>query len=152
MYYAFPESITDVDSIIAIMLGRLEMDVDECLRAYASMFKRVFGKKGLPTTLRGEVKGRFDSIVLKDCIREILRDRRLPADEPLLNSREDACKVYVYVLIVVVVIVPLAHVVLFALVVSIRSPCIFALIVSSAHTMLSALLVLLAVLYAVCGH
>lgn len=136
------------------MLGRLEMDVDECLRAYASMFKRVFGKKGLPTTIRGEVKGRFDSIVLKDCIREILRDRRLPADEPLLNSREDACKVYVYILLassVVVVFVPLAHVVSFALVVSF-APCIFALVVSSAHTMLSAILVLLDVLYAVCGH
>jgi hypothetical protein len=29
------------------MLGRLEMDVDDCIEAYTSMFEKIFGKKVL---------------------------------------------------------------------------------------------------------
>jgi hypothetical protein len=42
----------DTLSLIAIMLGKLGMDVDECIVAYKSLFEQVFGKKNsfLPTT------------------------------------------------------------------------------------------------------
>jgi hypothetical protein len=47
------------------MLGRLEMDVNECISAYTSIFKDIFEKKGLPIKLwSGKVKGRLDSTVL----------------------------------------------------------------------------------------
>jgi hypothetical protein len=81
--------------IIAIMLGRLEMDVDECINAYSSMFKRIFGKKGLPVNMRGKTKGRFDSMVLEDCIREILEQRRLSPMEPFNDEKDRTCKVLV---------------------------------------------------------
>ena len=80
-------------SIIAIMLGRLEMDVDECIEAYTGMFKTIFGKKGLPLNMWGNIKGRFDSAVLDKCIRNILKDRGLPEREPL-NDGNERCKVY----------------------------------------------------------
>jgi hypothetical protein len=35
------------------MLGRLEMDVNECIEVYASMFKTIFEKKGLPLDAKG---------------------------------------------------------------------------------------------------
>ncbi|OCL06097.1 hypothetical protein AOQ84DRAFT_411881 [Glonium stellatum] len=35
----------DVGRLIAIMLGRLEMDVDECIAAYTGLMKTVFEKR-----------------------------------------------------------------------------------------------------------
>jgi hypothetical protein len=75
------------------MLGRLEMGVDECIDTYTRMFERVFSKKGLPVTILGKVRGRFDSIVLEECIVSILKERGLSRDE-LLNSSK-ACRVLV---------------------------------------------------------
>ncbi|KAF2197771.1 FabD/lysophospholipase-like protein, partial [Delitschia confertaspora ATCC 74209] len=36
---------TSTGGLIAIMLGRLEMDVDQCITAYSSLAEAVFGKK-----------------------------------------------------------------------------------------------------------
>lgn len=77
------------------MLGRLEMDVDECINAYTSMFKRIFGKKGLPFNMLGKIKGRFDSMVLEDCIREILEQRGLSLMEPFNDEKDRDCRVSV---------------------------------------------------------
>jgi hypothetical protein len=85
------KSLADQISIIAIMLGRLEMSVDECITTYTSMFATVFGNKGLPVNILGRVKGRFDSVVLEDCIVNILKERGLPKDELLNNDK--GCKV-----------------------------------------------------------
>ncbi|TVY22961.1 Calcium-independent phospholipase A2-gamma [Lachnellula hyalina] len=85
---------TSTGGIIAIMLGRLEMDVDECIEKYTNMFETIFGKKGLPVNLLGKIKGRFDSTVLEECINRILRERGLP-EGALLNDGEERCKVVV---------------------------------------------------------
>jgi hypothetical protein len=77
------------------MLGRLEMDIDECIDAYTSIFKRVFGKKGLPVNMLGKIKGRFDSMVLEDCIREILEQRGQSTMEHFNDEKDRACKVLV---------------------------------------------------------
>lgn len=74
------------------MLGRLEMDVDECIDVYTSMFKTIFGKKGLPVNMFGKIKGRFDSIMLEDCVTGILKQRGLSKTEPLIDEK-DRCRV-----------------------------------------------------------
>lgn len=74
------------------MLGRLEMDVDECIDAYTSMFETIFGKRGLPINIFGKIKGRFDSIVLEECVVHILKQLKLSETEPL-NDGKDRCKV-----------------------------------------------------------
>jgi hypothetical protein len=74
------------------MLGRLEMDVDECIDIYTNMFEKIFGKKGLPLNRRASIKGRFDSKVLENCITKILKDRGLSEKEPL-NDGKERCKV-----------------------------------------------------------
>lgn len=84
--------MSDSVSIIAIMLGRLEMDVDECIEAYTSLFETIVGKKGLPVNMWGKIKGRFDSTALEDCIKKILKERGLPEGEPL-NDGKERCKV-----------------------------------------------------------
>jgi hypothetical protein len=40
----------------------------------------------------GKIKGRFDSIVLEECVAEILKRRRLSETEPL-NDGKDRCRV-----------------------------------------------------------
>jgi hypothetical protein len=47
------------------MLGRLEMDVDECITAYSRLAEAVFGEKlsSFPVNIKGRVKARFDSRV-----------------------------------------------------------------------------------------
>ncbi|KAH7364622.1 phospholipase, patatin family protein [Rhexocercosporidium sp. MPI-PUGE-AT-0058] len=84
---------TSTGGIIAIMLGRLEMDVDECIEEYTSMFETIFGKKGLPVNRWGRIKGRFDSTVLEQYIKGILKKRGL-AEDALLNDGNERCKVY----------------------------------------------------------
>lgn len=74
------------------MLGRLEMDVDECIAAYTSMFRTIFGKRGLPFNILGKIKGRFESTVLEECIVEILKQRGLSKNE-LVNDGKDRCRV-----------------------------------------------------------
>ncbi len=75
------------------MLGHLEMDVEECINTYTSMFRTIFGKKGLPVNMLGKIKGRFDSIVLEECIGRILKERGLSETEPLNDGEDRRCKV-----------------------------------------------------------
>lgn len=83
----------NIARLIAIMLGRLEMDVDECITAYTGMFKTIFEKKGLPVHMwSGKVKGRFDSAVLEESIRKIVTERKLSETEPFNDGKERPCK------------------------------------------------------------
>ncbi|KAI9652351.1 MAG: hypothetical protein M1829_001664 [Trizodia sp. TS-e1964] len=85
---------TSTGGIIAIMLGRLEMDVEECINAYTSMFGTIFKKKNLPINFLGKIKGRFKSSVLEACIIDILRGLGLSENEAL-NDGKERCKVAV---------------------------------------------------------
>lgn len=87
------ENLADPVRIIAIMLGRLEMDIDECIDAYTSMFQTIFATKGPPISILGNIKGRFDSAVFEKCIGKILNERGL-SDTELFNDGKERCKVY----------------------------------------------------------
>jgi hypothetical protein len=78
------------------MLGHLKMDVDECIEAYAGMFKKVFNKKKhtLPITLRGKVQGKFDSDALKKAITEIVEAKGFAAPDLFNGINEEKCHVY----------------------------------------------------------
>lgn len=71
------------------MLGRLEMDVDECIAAYIELAEAVFGKKRsvLPFNRKGKVKGRFDSTKVENAIQKVVRSKVNEAD--LLNDGVD---------------------------------------------------------------
>jgi len=64
------------------MLGRLMMDVDECITAYKSMFENIFEKRkhNLPINLRGKVQARFDSKILMESIKEIVKSKAFEGD------------------------------------------------------------------------
>jgi uncharacterized protein (UPF0335 family) len=68
------------------MLGRLEMSVDECLKAYTDLSEDVFHKKRrIPINIKGVLKERYDSKVLELAVKKILRDRKLDENALLKN-------------------------------------------------------------------
>ncbi|KAF4633228.1 hypothetical protein G7Y89_g4890 [Cudoniella acicularis] len=88
---------TSTGGLIAIMLGRLEMDVDECISAYVELMKAVFESKSrsLPFNIRGRTKPRFDSTKLEIAIKQVITSRGV-SENALFNDGTDRnCNVFV---------------------------------------------------------
>ena len=54
------------------MLGRLEMEVEECILAYKSLCSQVFVKERVPLSWTAKIKGRFDTKKLEQVIKELI--------------------------------------------------------------------------------
>lgn len=79
--------------LVAIMLGRLEMTVDECIEAYLGMMDKIFTKKHKRINLRNfRVQERFDHEVLEQAVKQIIVDSGF-GEEDLLANPEGNCKV-----------------------------------------------------------
>jgi hypothetical protein len=76
------------------MLGRLEMDVDQCITAYSNLAETVFGKKSsrLPFGIKGKVKARFDSVKLEQAIRKTISDSGISDTEFFNDGVRRGCK------------------------------------------------------------
>lgn len=76
------------------MLGRLEMDVDECIEAYSDLAAAVFSKKlsRLPVTINGKIKPRFDSTKLEEAIQKVVAQGGASNTELLNNGNERGCR------------------------------------------------------------
>jgi len=70
----FSASLTDINRLIAIMLGRLVMGVDECISAYSEFMRAIFKAKSsrFPISLKGRTKARFDSKLLRNAIEQVI--------------------------------------------------------------------------------
>jgi len=79
--------------LIAIMLGRLRMSINECIDAYLSLSDRVFRKKRHRVTIKGEIQGRFDSDELARAVKEIVKRQGLQEDALLKDAPDASCKV-----------------------------------------------------------
>jgi patatin-like phospholipase/acyl hydrolase len=88
---------TSTGGLIAIMLGRLRMTVDDCIDAYTSLSDKVFEKKSHRVTVKGKLQGRFDMVELEGAVKQILVDRNFDKDALLKDSPDAPCKVYVYI-------------------------------------------------------
>lgn len=89
---------TSTGGLIATMLGRLRMDIDDCLRYYEKIGSAVFGKKppagGLGRLCKILMGSPFYSITtLQDQIRLVLDDRRVYQNELFKESKVPKCKV-----------------------------------------------------------
>ncbi|KAL8330853.1 hypothetical protein RB593_001686 [Gaeumannomyces tritici] len=85
---------TSTGGLIAVMLGRLRMSVDECIEAYTSLSDKVFEKKCHRVTIKGKLQGRFDSAELERAIKQIVQQRG-QAEDALLKDLQAPCKVFV---------------------------------------------------------
>lgn len=80
--------------LLAIMLGRLKMDIDACIAAYIEMSDKIFQKKYHRVNLKnGKVQGRFDSVELERAIKEIIKSQGLDEDALLMDLPDAPCKV-----------------------------------------------------------
>lgn len=79
--------------LIAIMLGRLRMTVDECIDAYASLLDWIFQKQRHRVMIKGRVQGRFDLDELEWAIKEIVVRQGLAEDALLKDALDAKCKV-----------------------------------------------------------
>jgi calcium-independent phospholipase A2-gamma len=77
------------------MLGRLEMNIDDCIEAFTEMMDEIFKQKAkIPFKLfSGEVKPRYDSATLERCIRKVVTEAGLPPDAKLRDPKDSTCKV-----------------------------------------------------------
>jgi hypothetical protein len=76
------------------MLGRLEMDMDECITAYSKLAEAVFGEKlsYIPFNMKGKVKPRFDSAKLENTIRKVVVDSGASETDLLNDGTERGCR------------------------------------------------------------
>uniref|UniRef100_A0A0W0FFI5 PNPLA domain-containing protein n=1 Tax=Moniliophthora roreri TaxID=221103 RepID=A0A0W0FFI5_MONRR len=89
---------TSTGGLIALMLGRLRMSIDECEQAYDEISKKVFGKKGvlINTEERAFVAGSYiyEAKPLEDAVRDLVRKKLGDAEANLLEN-DPPCKVFV---------------------------------------------------------
>lgn len=64
------------------MLGRLEMNVDQCIIAYTELAEAVFGEKlsSVPFNIRFNVDARFDSAKLEKAIQKVIQSSAAETD------------------------------------------------------------------------
>ena len=80
-------------SLLAIMLGRLQMGIQQCIDAYSILSKDIFNKKSLPVNWRGEVTGRYKSSEFEKSIKKIITDAESPEDARLNDDKDRGCRV-----------------------------------------------------------
>ncbi|TAQ87275.1 hypothetical protein B7494_g4384 [Chlorociboria aeruginascens] len=86
---------TSTGGLIAVMLGRLKMSIDDSIDTYLSLSDRVFQKKRHCVTVKGKIQGRFDSEELTQAMKEVVAAQKLKEDVLLKDVSDDACKVLV---------------------------------------------------------
>jgi len=81
--------------LIAIMLGRLQMSVEDCIIAYVKLMRRIFERKenrSIMSTI-GRVKPRFSAQALSEAIVEVLRASGHSPSESFEEPGDPTCKV-----------------------------------------------------------
>ena len=92
---------TSTGGLIAIMLGRLKMDIDECITVYLEISRDVFQPKKKRYNIFGrasdaiKVRGRFDSEALKSGIQKIVVRAGEDRNAKLRIEDEPKCRVLV---------------------------------------------------------
>ncbi|KAF2269546.1 phospholipase [Lojkania enalia] len=88
---------TSTGGLIAIMLGRLEMDVEECIDTYSGLSQKIFSQKQnrFGFGWKGDLKGRFSAENLEEAISKVVSDKGFNNSDPLDNGKPPGCRVMV---------------------------------------------------------
>jgi predicted acylesterase/phospholipase RssA len=87
---------TSTGGLIAIMLGRMRLTIDECITAYSELAPKAFAKVHHRINLRGEAQGRFDHVALQEGIKSLLKKNGFNPECLLKEPEGDSpCKVFV---------------------------------------------------------
>ncbi|KAJ5729684.1 Acyl transferase/acyl hydrolase/lysophospholipase [Penicillium malachiteum] len=79
------------------MLGRLEMDVDECIEAYRELMESVFSEKSRRIALdwSGNIKAQYDSQKLRAAIENVIVRAGVSPDALMNDGNSRRCRVFV---------------------------------------------------------
>ncbi|KAL4780313.1 acyl transferase/acyl hydrolase/lysophospholipase [Aspergillus varians] len=95
---------TGSGGLLALMLGRLKMDIDQCITAYTRVCRHVFGRKkrlsltGMSSvTRRGNSKAKHEGKRLEHALKTILRELGHEDREILLQDVDLSCRVFLCV-------------------------------------------------------
>lgn len=79
------------------MLGRLDMNIDECISAYSELMQTVFGDKAnsIPVDWSGNIKPQYDSRKLKAAVDHVIKRTGLEPDDPMNDGKPRRCRVFV---------------------------------------------------------
>ncbi|XXH05415.1 hypothetical protein Hte_011841 [Hypoxylon texense] len=79
------------------MLGRLQMDVDDCIQEYSELTKAIFSEKlhSMSVNLFTKVQPRFDSEKLRAAIQKVVAKNGQSSETPFNDHDSDRCKVFV---------------------------------------------------------
>ncbi|KAL3459275.1 hypothetical protein BJX64DRAFT_291389 [Aspergillus heterothallicus] len=91
---------TSTGGLIAIMLGRLRMGVQETIDAYLALAKEVFTERTQTLLLPGHVSAlvgvhRFSGEKLAIAVKRVVKNQTGREDTPFFNREEDQCRVFV---------------------------------------------------------
>ena len=75
------------------MLGRLKMNINECIEAYLSLSDRILQKKRHSVGIHGKIQSRFDSEELGKIVKEVIKSKGLDEGSLLKDVPETSCKV-----------------------------------------------------------
>lgn len=78
------------------MLGRVEMEVDECIAAYVKLMRNVFenpSKWSLAKSLFGKIEPRFDASKLEGAINEVICSHGASPTDLFNDQAERGCRV-----------------------------------------------------------
>ena len=85
---------TSTGGLIAVMLGRLHMTIEECLQAYREVGQKVFGKKSSWRWAKAAAGSTlYDIKELQSSVATLLSQRGLQPDEPFHEEGELKCRV-----------------------------------------------------------
>ena len=79
-------TVAIMNSLIALMLGRLRMSVDDATKAYAALSDKIFSKNNMKLMWKSEI---FKSSTLEDAFREIIADHLKKNNELLAENHSN---------------------------------------------------------------
>ncbi|OQD93316.1 hypothetical protein PENSOL_c033G04096 [Penicillium solitum] len=88
---------TSTGGLIAIMLGRLEMGVEECILAYTELMESVFSEKisSVPVDWSGKIVSQYDSKKLKKAIENVIIRAGLSPTDLMNDGKPHRSKTFV---------------------------------------------------------
>jgi len=86
---------TSTGGLIAIMLGRLDMSIDDCITAYKDLSSKIFGKnRGLPALVRGHSRYKYETF--EEIVKDFIKSRTGDSESLMMQTHTgDHCKVFV---------------------------------------------------------
>ena len=78
---------TSTGGLIAIMLGKLGLSVEDCIEEYHSLSEQIFGKSHPKGKLsKGLARSRYSGKRLRDCVRGLLKRKSFAEDHSMIRE------------------------------------------------------------------